>query len=181
MGDAVTSGSPLSLEDPSALLFDCSGVDHAARLDDKDGIHAWIPHRGDMSLLDAIVYRNADSTEIVGLKEVREGEFWIAGHFPDMPIMPGVIMVEAAAQLMCYMFNVKRNEPCPGAFLRINECTFRNGVTVGDDLYILAKQLRFGSRGYSAEVQGLVNNKIAFEAELRGVVLNERKAPGASG
>lgn len=176
MGEAVSSRSPLVLPDPGAALFDVRAVDVAARVCDKDGIHAWIPHRGDMSLLDAIVHAGEGYREVIGLKQVREGEVWIPGHFPDLPLLPGVFMVEAAAQLMCWMFNIRRGECSPAAFLRINECSFRNSVTVGDDLYILAKEVKFGSRGYVAAVQGIIEGKIAFSAELSGMVLPERKA-----
>ena len=176
MGEVVSSGSPLILADPGAALFDVSQIDVSARVCGKEGIHEWIPHRGDMSLLDAVVYTGPGYKEVVGLKQVREGEVWIPGHFPDLPLLPGVFMVEAAAQLMCWMFNVRRGEPSPAAFLRITDCSFRNSVTVGDDLYILSKEVKFGGRGYVAAVQGIIEGKIAFEAELRGMVLPERKA-----
>lgn len=176
MGEAVSSRSPLFLADPSAALFDVRGIDIGARVCGKEGIHEWIPHRGDMSLLDAVVYVGEGHKEVIGLKQVREGEVWIPGHFPDLPLLPGVFMVEAAAQLMCWMFNVRRGEASPAAFLRISECSFRNSVTVGDDLYILAKEVKFGGRGYVAAVQGIIEGKIAFSAELSGMVLPERKA-----
>ena len=177
MGEVLSFDSPLALADAEALLFDTSGIDVSARVCGKDGIHKWIPHRGDMSLVDAIVHTNEAGTELVGLKNVREGEFWIPGHFPEMPVLPGVLMVEAAAQLMCWMYNNKRGVLSQAAFLRIGDCSFRNGVTVGDDLYFLVKELKFGSRGFSARVQGLIENKIAFEADLRGMVVPDSKKP----
>ncbi|MFI4873533.1 MAG: 3-hydroxyacyl-ACP dehydratase FabZ family protein [Phycisphaerales bacterium JB058] len=178
MGEVISSGSPLILADPGAALFDVRGVDITARVTDKEGIESWIPHRGDMSLLDGVVYANEGCKEVVGIKQVRDGEFWVPGHFPDVPLLPGVLMIEAAAQLMCWMFNYRRGIPSPAAFLRINECVFRNSVTVGDDLYILVKEVKFGGRGYVAAAQGIIDGKIAFEAEMRGMVLPEKKARG---
>ena len=68
---------------------------------DAKGIEKVIPHRGDMRLVDEI--REYNETSGVGIKYVREDEFWCKGHFPGNPIMPGVLIVEALAQTACFI------------------------------------------------------------------------------
>jgi len=67
----------------------------------KTDIEKVIPHRGDMLLIDAV--REFDENSGVGIRHVRPDEFWVAGHFPGNPIMPGVLQVEALAQTACFI------------------------------------------------------------------------------
>ncbi|MEO0629936.1 MAG: hypothetical protein AAFY46_04315 [Planctomycetota bacterium] len=159
-------------------LFDPTGIDLSGRLMDKAAIEQWIPHRGDMSLLDGVVWLSEDKSQIIGIKHNRDSEFWVPGHFPDVPLFPGVLMVEAAAQLMSVQYNMKVGNNRTGIFTRIESCAFRQSVTVGDDLYILVKELKFGGRRFQGAVQGWVNGKVAFDAQLSGIIMMDKMAGG---
>lgn len=154
-----------------AALFDVAGIDLDARAMSRDEIHEWIPHRGQMSLLSAVVWLSEERNRCIGIKTNGESEFWVPGHFPGYPLLPGVLMIEAAAQLMCMLYNIRYNERRTGIFTRIENCSFRQSVTVGDSLYIMIEETRFSRRGFQAGTQGWVNGAMAFEAQLSGIIM----------
>src|SRR5689334_15741517 len=109
-------------------LLDLSGVDLTRRLAGRDEIAKLNPHRGVMALVDWVVWTSKDYRQGVALKQVRNDEFWVAGHFPARPMFPGVLMIEAGAQMACYLYNIRQPEPKLVAFLRIEDASFRNMV-----------------------------------------------------
>lgn len=153
------------------LLFDISGVDLSRRAVSREELERWNPHRGEMALLDAVVWSSPDYVRGIATKTLRPKEFWVPGHFPGRPIFPGVMMIEAGAQLACYLFNVRRPKPEIVAFLRIEQASFRSMVTVGDELLILCQEVKFGRRHFVSDVQGLVGDRIAFDARISGMAL----------
>src|SRR5258707_7869923 len=93
---------------PPELHFDLANIDLTRVEVDKEGIRKLLPQRFEMEQLDAIVFADWKNALIVGYKDVRADEFWVRGHMPDFPLMPGVLMCEAAAQL-CSYFIVANN------------------------------------------------------------------------
>jgi 3-hydroxyacyl-[acyl-carrier-protein] dehydratase len=152
-------------------LLDLSGIDLSARLMPRQGFERYNPHRGNMALLDWLVWERPDKTQGIGLHHVREDAFWAAGHFPGKPIMPGVLMVEAGAQMACYLYNVRMPGPKTVAFMKIEEATFRNMVQPGDDLFLLCNEIRFGGRRFISDVQGMVGDRVAFDCRICGIAL----------
>jgi 3-hydroxyacyl-[acyl-carrier-protein] dehydratase len=150
-------------------LFDLGAIDLTERRYSRADIEKLNPHRGEMALLDWVIWTTPDYKQGVALKQIRDTEFWVPGHFPGKAMLPGVLMVEAAAQLACFLYNVRRPEPKVVAFLRIENASFRNPVVPGDDLYVLCSEVKFGSRRFVSDIQGIVGDKIAFEGRIAGM------------
>lgn len=154
------------------LLFDLADIDLSARVADRDRIAKFNPHRGEMALLDAIIWQNEGPSRAVAIKRVHPDEFWVDGHFPGKPMYPGVLMVEAGAQLACYMHMQRMEGPKIAAFLRIENASFRSMVQPGDDLILLGQAVKFGRRQFSADIQGLVGDRVAFDARISGMAMD---------
>ena len=156
------------------MLFDISGIDRTKLQVTREGVEKWNPHRGVMNMLDGLVYLNEDRTQGMGVKHVRHDEFWVPGHFPQKPMFPGVLMIETAAQLACYMFIVRKAGPTLVAFLRIESAAFRSPVLPGDDFYVLGQEVKAQKRRFISDVQGIVGDRVAFDARISGMMMEER-------
>lgn len=153
------------------VLFDLDGIDLAARLISRQRLESWNAHRGQMALLDWVVWHTPDYTRGIGLKHVRDDEFWVPGHFPGRPMLPGVLMIETGAQLASYLYNARFPKPKIAAFTRIEDASFRAAVGPGDDLYLLAREVRVSPKRFISDIQGYVDNRVVFEARITGMAV----------
>jgi len=158
-----------------ALLVDLEGIDLTTTLADREAICEMIPHRHEMALLDRIVWTDESALAGVGAMKIRGDEFWVRGHFPGKPMLPGVLMVEAGAQVSCYLYNRRQKYPQLAAFLRIENAVFRRSVTVGEELLLLCDVVKASDRRFVSDVQGLVDGQICFEARISGLRIGERE------
>ncbi len=154
---------------PPQLLFDISAIDLNHDVLDQEAIRRYNPHRGDMEHLDGVNWYDGTGQSI-GYKDVRADEFWVPGHIPGRPLLPGVLMIEAAAQLSSvYIHHVYKRTGFIG-FGGIESCKFRTPVTPGCRLYILIKQSDARHRRFTCEAQGVVNGQLVFETKIVGTV-----------
>jgi 3-hydroxyacyl-[acyl-carrier-protein] dehydratase len=154
---------------PPALLFDLSKIDLNKIVIDKKTIEEVNPQRFEMQQLDGIIWYDKEKFLILGYKDVTEKEFWTKGHIPGRPIMPAVIMIEAAAQLSSVF--VKKVYDLPGfiGFASIDEAKFRRPIEPGHRLYLLGHITVFKRRMYTCVVQGIVDGTMVFDTVVSGL------------
>lgn len=153
------------------LLFDISTINLKTVAVSADDVAKMNPQCGDMRQLDHVVWHNADFSELLGMKAVRPDEFWVPYHIPGRPLLPGVLMIEAAAQLCSIQFKRKSRSPAFLGFTRCDNIVFRGQVVPGDTLYLLGKEVNFGVRRFVSDVQGVVNGKLVFEGRITGMTM----------
>ena len=159
---------------PPPLLFDLSQIDLTVDpLFDKESICKVNPQRFEMQQLDGILWCDKEKSRILGYKDVTDKEFWVRGHIPGRPLMPGVIMIEAAAQLSSFLLKEVFKERGFIGFAGIGEAKFRSVIEPGNRLYLLGQIIKYKRRRRSTHVetrvQGVVNDTMAFEAVVAGM------------
>ena len=155
---------------PPSLLFDLSEIDlNVESIFDQEAIGKVNPQRYEMRHLDGILWYDKGKRLILGYKDVTENEFWIRGHIPGRPLMPGVIMIEAAAQLLSFFVKGVFGVEDFIGFAGIESAKFRGSVVPGQKLYLLGHLTKLKSRKYSAYIQGVVDGKMVFETSVSGM------------
>ena len=137
-------------------------------------IQALIPHRWPFLLVDRIVEYDDVARRIVGLKGVTASEWFFQGHFPSLPVMPGVLQVEALAQTMAvYVAKQPGFGDRIGLFAGIDECRFKRVVSPGDTLRLEVTMEKLGGRFGRGRGVASVNGEIACQATLSFIIPGE--------
>jgi len=129
-----------------------------------------LPHREPFLFVDRIVSLEAGK-RAVGIKNVSINDYFFKGHFPDKPVMPGVIIVESMAQVGgVMMLSLHENRGKLAYFMAIDKVKFRKPVVPGDQLVLEIEAIKIKSRTGQVYGKALVNGKIVAEAELMFVL-----------
>jgi len=134
-------------------------------------IERLIPHRWPFLLVDRIVEYEPERRRIVAIKGVTATEWFFQGHFPGLPVMPGVLQVEALAQTMAvYVAQQPGFGDRIGLFAGIDELRFKRVVRPGDVLRLEVTMERLGSRFGKGRGVASVDGEVACEGLLSFVI-----------
>jgi 3-hydroxyacyl-[acyl-carrier-protein] dehydratase len=152
-------------------LIDISTIDLSAVAISAEGVGEINPQAGDMRQLNHVAYIRNDNQLAVGIKEVKEDEFWVAGHIPGRPIYPGVLMIEAAAQISSILYHLNAEVNQFMGFTRCDNCSFRGQVLPNSTLVLVSIIRKFQRRRFVCDAQGFVDGQFVFEAQITGMMM----------
>ncbi len=152
-------------------LIDLSLFDVDQPIADIEEIRKYNPQRHEMEQLTAVLYEDLENYCCAAVKDLTDSEFWVRGHMPGMPLMPGVVMLEAVAQLSSYFtqkYDLLGSEMV--GFGGLDSVRFRGVVSPGDRLILLVKMVKTRrGRMIVADFQGIVGDTVVLEGTLRGI------------
>ncbi len=131
-----------------------------------------LPHRYPFLMIDKIVDMNGDETA-VGIKNVTINEPFFAGHFPEFPVMPGVLIIEGLAQTagaLCVFSLGESYKPQVVYFMGIDRAKFRRPVVPGDTLHYHVRKIRSRGRVWRFFGEAKVDGQVVAEAEVSAMI-----------
>lgn len=134
-------------------------------------IEQLLPHRWPFLLVDRIDEYDQEAMRIVGVKAVTATEWYFSGHFPGMPVMPGVLQVEALAQTMgVFVAKQPGFGDRIGLFAGIDDCRFKRVVKPGDVLRLEVTMEKLGKRFGRGKAVASVDGEVCCEATLSFII-----------
>jgi 3-hydroxyacyl-[acyl-carrier-protein] dehydratase len=161
-------------------IVDPAVIDYDRVVADIEAIRECNPQRDAMEQITAIVIDDYEAGICVGYKDITNDEFWVEGHMPGMPLMPGVMICEIAAQL-CSFHAHKHDLLGEGivGFGGLDKVRFRGVVRPGDRLLIACERKRVRrSRMITCRFQAFLGEELVCDGDLRGILLPRSALPG---
>lgn len=125
-----------------------------------------LPHRYPFLLVDRVVELDLENNNIVATKCVTMNEEFFQGHFPEAPIMPGVLILEALAQTGGILIHQKRFVEKTAVLLSVNNAKFRRPALPGDVIMMHVHGAHLSSKGGKVQAKALIGGELAAEATI---------------
>jgi 3-hydroxyacyl-[acyl-carrier-protein] dehydratase len=155
---------------PPQLLFSLEGIDLERVTIPMDEVRRCNPQRHEMEQLTGVIFADAQTGRLVAERQIGADEWWVRGHIPGRPLMPGVLIIEAAAQASAFLYKViDPNEKRFIGFGGVEGVKFRDAVRPGDRLILLAEAREHRARRAVFATQGLVGDKMVFQGDIVGI------------
>lgn len=156
-------------------LFDLSTIDLTQSVVPEEELRTLVPHRHEFQLIDGICHLDLEEGVVVGFKKWAAEPWWGRGHIPGRPLMPGVLLAEAAAQ--CATVLMKKHEAGwgEGRFIGLaglDNVRFRGQITPPATVYFASRAgSRSGNRLAKYPAQALCDGKVCMDMTLLGALL----------
>ena len=160
----------------SEPLIDLDAVDLTRVVAGRRELDVHLEQRNRFSMVDGVLHQDVDAGLVVGFKEIRSVDWWGPDHIPGRPMFPGVLQIEAAAQLCAYDYSAHRldQEGTRGKFVGfggVESARFRGLVTPDCRFLIVAALRKASSRMFRYSTQAFVERQLVFEADVIGVLV----------
>jgi 3-hydroxyacyl-[acyl-carrier-protein] dehydratase len=156
---------------PPPPILDPSQIDLTRLIAGPEQIEQANPHRHEFRLLDGVVHLDQATAVYAGFHDIRPGAFWVRGHIPGRPLFPGVLMIEAAAQLASYLHYVIFPRTEFLGFIGVDAVKFRGVVQPPCRFVIVGRGKVMKPRRMVCDSQGFVDGKMVFEGEISGMTV----------
>lgn len=155
---------------PPPLLIDLDAVDLSAVVITKSHIYELLPHRYEFQVLDGVCMYDLSGQRIVTFVDITPHDWWVKAHVEGRPLLPGVLMLEMAAQSAAVLAKLAGNTEFLG-FGGVEQCKFRDTVVPPARLYLLCVGVDYRSRRIISNVQGVRDGRLVFEAQITGLTI----------
>ncbi len=141
---------------------------------DRARIMQMIPHRDPFLMIDQVIEARAGES-VIGVKHVTPEEYYFKGHFPQRPVMPGVLIIEAMAQTAAVLVVHTLGPASEGKlvyFMSVDKARFRRPVVPGETLYVHVNCQRHRGNVWKFDSQAKVDGKLCAEATFAAMILD---------
>jgi 3-hydroxyacyl-[acyl-carrier-protein] dehydratase len=153
---------------PPPPILDPAKLDLENPIHGPEKVEQVNPHRFEFRLIDGIVHMDAENLVYAGFHNVRSDAFWVRGHIPGRPLFPGVLMIEAAAQLASFMHHSWFASDAFLGFIGVDKVKFRGVVQPPSRLVLVGRGKVMKPNRMLCDSQGFVGGTMVFEGEISG-------------
>jgi 3-hydroxyacyl-[acyl-carrier-protein] dehydratase len=156
---------------PSTPILDPALVDPDRRVFTQAEIYRALPQQFEFRQLDGICYYDPVAKVAAAVRNVGLDEWWVRGHIPGRPIFPGVLMLEAVAQLSAYVCKYMHGYSGMVAFGGVDRCKFRTAIVPPARVILVCREAENRPKRIICETQAFLDGVLAFEATIVGLAL----------
>ena len=154
---------------PPPVILPPAELDLTKIIADRETIKRFNPQRYEFELLDAVVLVDRERKILAGYHDIREDGYWVRGHIPGRPLFPGILMIEAAAQLCSFMYSSTFGDNRFLGFAGVDGVKFRGAITPPARFVIIGQAHSIKPRRMICYLQGFVGEDMVFEGEITGM------------